>query len=240
MITKRELNEILIAALKLREGFDIAREVSESEPVTRRLAARMTHEAMRAAGIPDLTKLAPAEQLKDLYDCNTCVAHVTQVYLRGLIEAHRQKTENESEILLFDAEALLSSAETVKLKDGLIRLQENGEDKKCLSKQAQTSTLEGTIRFGLKEALARIQQEHGTLIDVRSRREYEESHLPGAVSLPMGELLINPYRAGNEKNQVLWLYCDAGYQSEIAANCLYEHGYSKVFYFATKENTEET
>ena len=38
---------------------------------------------LRVSDLPDIT---PANILKDLYTCHTCVNHIAQVYLRGIME----------------------------------------------------------------------------------------------------------------------------------------------------------
>lgn len=56
-------------------------------PLDRRTAARIVHQFMKIElKIEDLADVSAAEKLKDLYTCPSCVAHVAQVYCRGLIE----------------------------------------------------------------------------------------------------------------------------------------------------------
>ena len=38
-------------------------------------------------GVADLQDISAAEELADLYTCHTCVNHIAQVYLRGIMEA---------------------------------------------------------------------------------------------------------------------------------------------------------
>ena len=54
----------------------------------RRSAARIIHRYMKIElGIPDLEDISAANVLADLYTCRTCVNHIAQVYLRGIMEA---------------------------------------------------------------------------------------------------------------------------------------------------------
>ena len=39
-------------------------------------------------GVPDFTDISPANVLADLYTCHTCVNHIAQVFLRGIITSH--------------------------------------------------------------------------------------------------------------------------------------------------------
>lgn len=72
--------------------------------------------------------------------------------------------------------------------------------------------------------------------DVRSREEYERGHLSGAgnvpiVNVPMTEILDAPEKWADSvgENGVI-LGCDAGYRSQIAADCLAEAGCREVYF----------
>ena len=60
---------------------------------------------LEVAGIPDLEDISAAAVLKDLYDCRKCVAHIAQVYLRGLMTAVRYPLPDGNELLVFDGSA---------------------------------------------------------------------------------------------------------------------------------------
>ncbi|MCL2165469.1 MAG: cadherin-like beta sandwich domain-containing protein [Oscillospiraceae bacterium] len=67
------------------------------------------------------------------------------------------------------------------------------------------------------------------LLDVRTEDEYNDMRIPGAVLMPHTEI---EFRAGAElpnKSQIIFVYCQAGIRSEIAARALVELGYSNVF-----------
>ena len=56
--------------------------------LNRQTAARIIHEFMKIElGMPDLQDISAANELADLYTCHTCVNHIAQVYLRGIMEA---------------------------------------------------------------------------------------------------------------------------------------------------------
>ena len=56
--------------------------------LNRQTAARIIHQFMKIElGVPDLTDISGANELADLYTCHTCVNHIAQVYLRGIMEA---------------------------------------------------------------------------------------------------------------------------------------------------------
>ena len=69
------------------------------------------------------------------------------------------------------------------------------------------------------------------LLDVRTQPEYDNERIPGAVLIPHTEIDL---RAGTElpnKDQVIFVYCQAGIRSEIAARALVDLGYSNVYDF---------
>ena len=56
--------------------------------LNRQTAARIIHQFMKIElGVPDLADISGANELADLYTCHTCVNHIAQVYLRGIMEA---------------------------------------------------------------------------------------------------------------------------------------------------------
>ncbi|MBR5400676.1 MAG: hypothetical protein IK102_02590 [Treponema sp.] len=56
--------------------------------LNRQTVARIVHQFMKIElGVPDLPDITPANVLADLYTCHTCVNHIAQVYLRGIMDA---------------------------------------------------------------------------------------------------------------------------------------------------------
>jgi rhodanese-related sulfurtransferase len=66
------------------------------------------------------------------------------------------------------------------------------------------------------------------LIDVRSRQEYQVSHLPGAVWAETPRQVEDVLK-GRTKHDVIVLYCSAGVRSSKAAARLIKSGYTSVF-----------
>lgn len=67
------------------------------------------------------------------------------------------------------------------------------------------------------------------LIDVRSRREFRENHLNGAINIPLPEVKKNIKRYIKDKNEKILIYCEYGERSARAVEILYELGYINVF-----------
>jgi hydroxyacylglutathione hydrolase len=81
--------------------------------------------------------------------------------------------------------------------------------------------------IGVEELVDWILDERDfTLLDVRSRQEYEESHLPGAVNIYLGEL---PARMDEvPERRPLVTFCGSGKRAIIAASVLLSRGYSDI------------
>lgn len=66
------------------------------------------------------------------------------------------------------------------------------------------------------------------VIDVRSRNEFENGHIPGSLNIPLDQLKKNLQRLP-DKQQAVILCCASGVRSSSAKAMLKAHGYSKVF-----------
>ncbi len=63
------------------------------------------------------------------------------------------------------------------------------------------------------------------VIDVRTIEEYNESHIKGAINIPLNEIDSISY----DKNDTLILYCASGVRSTKAANTLADMGYTSLY-----------
>jgi len=66
----------------------------------------------------------------------------------------------------------------------------------------------------------------GRLIDVRSRREYEEWHIESAVNLPITELRQRLDEL--DTSDAAYVYCKSGFRGYLAYRILKQRGFSKV------------
>ena len=59
------------------------------------------------------------------------------------------------------------------------------------------------------------------VLDVRRASEHDESHIEGAVNIPIHQILtrIHEVRSGE-----VWVHCASGYRASIAASALAAHG----------------
>jgi DNA-binding transcriptional ArsR family regulator len=79
-----------------------------------------------------------------------------------------------------------------------------------------------------RAVLDRVRRGAARLLDVRSRADHEAAHLPGAVSLPLGELEAHgPEAMGIPRDLPLVVYCRGRFciEAEEAARLLRSHGY---------------
>lgn len=187
--------------------------------IERRSAARIVHEVLRKERKePDEDHWQNARQLKDLYDCHACVNHVAQVYVKGIMDPI-----NGSDLFGMRQQLTCSEAETI-----VLRMFD--DQKRKLPKEKMPVT-RSAVMLSLRETFAYLtKNKQAMLIDVRTAEEYEKRHLTGAIHVSMTDVMKNPYRITPDYDVPMLFYCQQGYQSEIAANCVIEAGYKEVFY----------
>ena len=80
-----------------------------------------------------------------------------------------------------------------------------------------------------EEAKEIMDSEEGYIIlDVRTREEYDEGHIPGAILIPNTEIEAKAEDVLTDKNQLILVYCRSGRRSKIAAEALAELGYTNI------------
>ena len=70
-------------------------------------------------------------------------------------------------------------------------------------------------------------------VDVRSRREFREHRIPGAVNCPVGEVGRGVRAEIGETDKPLVLFCHSGVRSAAAARRLRQLGYAEVYNLGT-------
>ena len=66
------------------------------------------------------------------------------------------------------------------------------------------------------------------LLDVRTREEYAEAHIPGAICVPNEEIGTEPPPELPDRDQLILVYCRSGRRSKEAARKLFDMGYINV------------
>src|SRR4029078_2752866 len=72
------------------------------------------------------------------------------------------------------------------------------------------------------------QRAGATLIDVREQVEWDAGHIPGAVFIPMGELVDRIGEVVPDKDAELILQCRSGARSGRMTEALQQAGYTNV------------
>ena len=66
------------------------------------------------------------------------------------------------------------------------------------------------------------------LLDTRTREEYDQSHIPGALLIPHTEIAQRAADELPDKDQLILVYCRSGNRSKQASEILAELGYTNV------------
>ncbi|HKL98860.1 MAG TPA: rhodanese-like domain-containing protein [Mobilitalea sp.] len=193
------------------EDYDIT---NRSNPIERRSAARIIHEALLTEfSERDEDEWSAAENLLDLYSCRTCVKHIAQVYVKGIMFSH----ENN----VFDVKGNISLSEAsgiiIRMLDRTKRIPQT-ENRVFISKLIQPD-----------EAWEMLQDRRSKLIDVRTEEEYMQGHIDGSICIPLHDISNNPFSVSVRKDSPIILYCQKGYKSSLAAQALINAGYSKIY-----------
>jgi len=67
------------------------------------------------------------------------------------------------------------------------------------------------------------------LLDVRTPAEFRESHIPGAILIPVNELEQRAVAELPRKRVAIFVYCRIGARASTAASLLARMGYTQVF-----------
>ncbi|THB78075.1 MAG: sulfurtransferase [Desulfobulbaceae bacterium] len=78
-----------------------------------------------------------------------------------------------------------------------------------------------------KQFMSSGEAERYQLIDVRQPKEYEESHIPGAILIPLPELSLRQSEVDHDKPTIV--YCRSGVRSKAACQILNNAGVRHVF-----------
>ena len=66
------------------------------------------------------------------------------------------------------------------------------------------------------------------LLDTRTREEYDQGHIPGALLIPHTEIAERAEEELPDKDQVILVYCRSGNRSKQASEALAELGYTNI------------
>ena len=71
-------------------------------------------------------------------------------------------------------------------------------------------------------------EEDYIILDTRTREEYDQGHIPGAIQISHDEITEKAEEVLTDKDQLILVYCRSGRRSKIAAEALVELGYTNI------------
>lgn len=88
----------------------------------------------------------------------------------------------------------------------------------------------GGVKINLEDAKKRLDSEKGIiLLDVRTRDEYLERHIPKCTLIPVNVLENEASRKLPDKNAEIFVYCKSGNRSAMAVKILAKLGYTHIY-----------
>ena len=90
----------------------------------------------------------------------------------------------------------------------------------------------GYLQISTEAAKSLMESEENYIIlDVRTKEEYEEKHIPGAILVPNETIGEDEIPQLPDKDQMILVYCRSGNRSKQAAEKLVALGYTNVVEF---------
>lgn len=91
---------------------------------------------------------------------------------------------------------------------------------------------EGTVQvISGEEAKKMMDEEEVTIVDVRTKEEFLEAHIEGAVLLTLDTISEKAEEVLSDKNATYLIYCRSGSRSSQAAKELVSMGYQNIYDF---------
>ena len=108
-----------------------------------------------------------------------------------------------------------------------------GNEKETLemSKEAKTGKKAEYKKITSDEAKKMMETQKVIVVDVRTLEEYNEGHIPNAISIPLETIENEAEVKLKNKDDLILVYCRSGRRSREAALKLIEKGYTNVIDF---------
>ena len=91
---------------------------------------------------------------------------------------------------------------------------------------------DGYMHIDQETAKEMMKKDDGhVILDVRSKKEYDAGHIPGAISIPNEDIGSEKPDKLPDSAQVILVYCRSGNRSRQASQKLAELGYTNVYDF---------
>lgn len=99
----------------------------------------------------------------------------------------------------------------------------------CKSEEEQLIEYKQISQKEAKEIMDSM--EEYVILDVRTKEEYDEKHIPGALFIPNEEIQKRAEAELLDKEMTILVYCRSGNRSKAASEKLVELGYTNVLEF---------
>lgn len=205
-------------------GRDELRELTEQiAGRTKTEASAIVHEWMQMRGAVDEADITRAYGIKDLFDCRTCVNHVAQMVLKGIIPPD----ETTRDGAVFGMRRKLTYEEARDIAERAANAVAEQPEAGIRSTAENTKT--GGVTVISVNEMRQLMAEGALAVDVRTADAYEDGHPDGAVWCPVSEYLRNPYGVSDNPERPIIFLCEQGVNSRIAAECAERAGFRKVY-----------
>ncbi len=97
---------------------------------------------------------------------------------------------------------------------------------------SQIDVKQETVYSDISPAQAKEKIDNGKnvlILDVRTREEFLEGHIKGAVNIPVNEVEKRLDELKKYKNSEIIVYCRSGRRSKIASEILVKNGFKRVY-----------
>jgi len=102
----------------------------------------------------------------------------------------------------------------------------------CAAAPQEQEQAQSYRQIGMDEAVALMQNEDDYIIlDVRTREEFEQRHIPGAILIPNETIGNEEIPELPDKDQLILVYCRSGNRSKQASEKLVKLGYTNIVEF---------
>ena len=100
-----------------------------------------------------------------------------------------------------------------------------------MSKEAKNGKKAEYKKITSDEAKKMMETQKAIVVDVRTLEEYNEGHIPNAISVPLETIENEAETKLKNKDDLILVYCRSGRRSREAALKLIEKGYTNVIDF---------
>lgn len=100
----------------------------------------------------------------------------------------------------------------------------------CLLLMSSPSWAEFTGQLDQETALKKIKAKEVIVLDVRTKDEFSQGRVPGAINIPHSELEARIAEISQYKDQSVLVYCRSGRRAGIAEPILSNHGFKQLYH----------